>query len=629
MPGEIKQPVIFVVDDDEGLLFLIKQALRREEWSVATAKSSAAALEWLADNVPDLMLLDLELADINASRLIEQLAENNRSAPFIIITGQGDERVAVDMMKRGALDYLVKGLQFLDFIPEVVRRALEQLARTKRLAEAEEDLRQSAHRERQQGAELAAILDAVPMPVFIAHDPDCLHITGNRAAHRLLRIPRGGEASLAASDEARPRHFKAVKDGRELRTDELPAQRAARGFTVQNFEFSLVFDDGTTREILACATPLEDEEGRPRGAINVLVDITERKQAELTGSRLAAIVESSTDAILGRALNGTITNWNKGAEAMFGYSTEEIMGAPISALVPPDRREEFDHVFEQVQSGEIVPAFESARFGKDGRHVDVAVRVSPIKDRSGNIIGVSSILREITERKRLEKEVLEISEREQSRIGQDLHDGLCQHLAGIEFRLLGLKQKLEGKSARQGAEIGELTKLVRQGIEQTRTLARGLSPVMLEADGLMNALEELAVQTHRAFDVSCSFGCPLPILFQDNAVSTHLYRIAQEAIHNAVRHGRAKFISVTLLRVNDRVVLGIRDDGVGFPKKPVKHQGMGMRVMQYRAHMVGGAFVVQHNPDGGTSVVCSLKAAEAVSKSERTKRKRPRARGLN
>jgi signal transduction histidine kinase len=231
----------------------------------------------------------------------------------------------------------------------------------------------------------------------------------------------------------------------------------------------------------------------------------------------------------------------------------------------------------------------------------------------------------MTERRRLEKEVLEISEREQSRIGQDLHDGLCQHLAGIEFRLLALKGNLDGESKKQGAEASELAKLIRQGIEQTRMLARGLSPVMLEADGLINALHELAVQTEKAFDASCSFISPVPILFHDNAVSTHLFRIAQEAVHNAVRHGRAKCISISLVKVNDRVLLGIRDDGIGFPQKPAKGQGMGLRVMEYRAHMVGASLAVQHEPNGGISVVCSLDATQGVRQSGRTKRKRPRA----
>ncbi|MCX5684584.1 MAG: PAS domain S-box protein [Planctomycetota bacterium] len=146
--------------------------------------------------------------------------------------------------------------------------------------QAEEALRDSERRQREKAAELAALLEAVPTPVFIAQDPDCLHLSGNRAADELLRIPRGAEASLSASEDIKPRHFKALKDGRELRLDELPAQRAARGEHVRDFEFSLAFDDGVVRHELGYGTPLVDEQGRPRGAVHVLVDITERKRAE-------------------------------------------------------------------------------------------------------------------------------------------------------------------------------------------------------------------------------------------------------------------------------------------------------------------------------------------------------------
>ena len=144
----------------------------------------------------------------------------------------------------------------------------------------EEALRQSEHRERERAEELAVLLDAVPMPVVIVHDPDATHMTGNRAADELLRQPRGAEASLSAPSDARPRHFKSFKDGRELGLDELPAQRAARGEFIRDFEFDLVFEDGVTRHLLAHGTPLKDFEGRPRGAVHVLVDITERKRAE-------------------------------------------------------------------------------------------------------------------------------------------------------------------------------------------------------------------------------------------------------------------------------------------------------------------------------------------------------------
>jgi PAS domain S-box-containing protein len=241
----------------------------------------------------------------------------------------------------------------------------------------------------------------------------------------------------------------------------------------------------------------------------------------------------------------------------------------------------------------------------------------PLRGTGEPLTGYIGSCIDITERKQLEKEVLKISEREQRRIGQDLHDGLCQHLAGIEFRLIGLKQKLEDKSNPQASEAADLAQLVRQAIEDTRTLARGLSPVMLKPDGLMNALHELASNTEKAFDISCSFNCPAPVLIHDNAVATHLYRIAQEAVHNAIRHGKAKRVVIHLFAQNERMVLGVKDNGVGLAKNPRQHKGIGLRVMQYRAGMVGGSLAVQREPGGGTAVVCSLRSAPPVPKTGR------------
>jgi PAS domain S-box-containing protein len=161
---------------------------------------------------------------------------------------------------------------------------------------AEEALRESERRERRRAEELAVLLDAVPTPVVIVHDPDALHMTGNRATDELLRNPRGGEVSLSAPHEVKPRHFRALKDGRELTLDELPAQRAARGEHVQDFEFSIAFGDGSIRHLLGYGTPLTDEHGCPRGAVHVLVDITNRKQAEEALAQAKAAAEAANAA---------------------------------------------------------------------------------------------------------------------------------------------------------------------------------------------------------------------------------------------------------------------------------------------------------------------------------------------
>lgn len=345
---------VLVVDDDQGLRRLIEKSLAREGYLVHLAGTGRQTLDWLAGHSADLALLDLKLHDMQAGELIERLTAAGQRLPFIVITGQGDERVAVEMMKRGALDYLVKDATFLDLVPEVVRRALAQLERDRKLAEAE------------------------------------------------------------------------------------------------------------------------------------------------------------------------------------------------------------------------------------------------------------------AERQRLEREILQISDRERARIGQDLHDGLGQHLAGIEMLSEVLARKLAARRRPEAATAAEIARLVREAIGQTRQLARGLSPVHLEAEGLMTALAELAANTQKRCGVRCAFECAAPVLLPNHEAATHLFRIAQEAVTNALKHARSKRLVITLHQTPTETTLRVKDFGVGLPDRPPNAPGLGLRLMQHRASLIGASLRVQSDPHGGTSVTCILPAAGAA-----------------
>ena len=339
--GEHNSETVLIVDDDKGLVRLIEKALQGEGFATATALSGTAAKEWLHKNRAGLMLMDLKLQDIQGKELIGQLTEAKHCPPFIVITGQGDERVAVEIMKSGAMDYLVKDVDFLEFVPSVVKRAFGQLNDRRRLKE-------------------------------------------------------------------------------------------------------------------------------------------------------------------------------------------------------------------------------------------------------------------------LEKEILEISDRERQRLGQDLHDGLCQHLAGIELMSQVLEQKLAPKSKADAARVADIAKHVRDAISQTRLLARGLFPVTLESEGLRSALEELAVNTEKIFGINCRLESRGEMKMTDLAAATHLYRIAQEAVSNAFKHGKAKDVTIELDCEPDRVTLSVKDNGVGFSREAANNKGMGLRIMRYRAGMLAGTLSVEPGGGGGTSVVCSV-----------------------
>jgi PAS domain S-box-containing protein len=350
---------------------------------------------------------------------------------------------------------------------------------------------------------------------------------------------------------------------------------------------------------------VDDEQQRQLAAAQDA--ITEQKQAADSLREGAARLRSTLDRMLeGCQIIGPDWRYlyvNAAAAKHARRRPEELLGRTVMEMYPGIEQIEMFGFLRQCLEKRTASRIETEFIYPDGSKALFDLSMHPAPE------GMLVLSYDITERKRLEKEILEISEREQSRIGQDLHDGLCQHLAGIEFRLLGLKQKLKGKASRHAAETAQIAKLVRDGIEQTRTLAHGLSPVMLETEGLANGLQELAINTENAFRISCSFNCPAPVVIRDSAVAMHLYRIAQEAVQNAIRHGKPKFIVINLVVQNERLVLSVKDDGVGFRVKPRKHHGIGLRVMQYRAGMSGGSVIVQRDPAGGTSVVCSLPVA--------------------
>ena len=219
---------------------------------------------------------------------------------------------------------------------------------------------------------------------------------------------------------------------------------------------------------------------------------------------------------------------------------------------------------------------------------------------------VANVLAAAIERRELEEELLNISSNEQRRIGQDLHDGLCQHLAGVEFKTAALAKQLAHDPAK-GGHAASIVELIRNGARQAWMLARGLSPVTLESHGLMSALRELTANSGKLFQLTCRFDCPRPVLVPNNAVATHLYRIVQEAITNAVKHGHARSVVVSLIRTRNSATLAVTDNGTGLPRDLRTVQGMGLRIMKYRADTIGATLTIERAKRKGTNVLCQFK----------------------
>jgi signal transduction histidine kinase len=241
---------------------------------------------------------------------------------------------------------------------------------------------------------------------------------------------------------------------------------------------------------------------------------------------------------------------------------------------------------------------------KDGSTFPMDLAVSELQVSSERMF--TGVVRDITEQRRMEREIIEAGADEQRRIGQDLHDGLCQHLAGIAFATEVLSQKIAARSASEAVNINKIGAMIDQAITLARDLARGLQPVTLDAGGLVAALKAMAANVEEMFHVSCLFVCDGPCLVPDNNVATHLYRIAQEAISNAVKHGRARTVIVDLAVSQRRISLTINDDGIGLKLTNDASVGMGLRTMDYRARVLGGTLRAQPGSKGGTMVVCTV-----------------------
>ncbi len=302
----------------------------------------------------------------------------------------------------------------------------------------------------------------------------------------------------------------------------------------------------------------------------------------------------------------TVSMLNVEFEMVTGYTKEEIVGTSWTRYVAKEdvgRLLQY-HTARRNDPGSAPRNYEFRIVTKQGDHKDIFMTIAVIP---GTRLTVASML-DITERKQLEKEILNISERERQKIGQELHDDLGQHLVGIEVMTKVLKKNLQKTSAEDARYADEINALVKEAIRKTRRLARGLCPVHLVANGFEHALNELASSVTEIFGVTCTFTCPSPVSVRDNARATHLYYIAKEATHNSIEHGRATRIDIELREENGVVRMDVRDNGTGIPDNSIS-TGMGLRTMNYRARMIGASLRIHAQDQGGTVVSCYFDAS--------------------
>lgn len=317
-----------------------------------------------------------------------------------------------------------------------------------------------------------------------------------------------------------------------------------------------------------------------------------------------ALLSTISELIFVLSKQGTVLEFRLPADSDYMLSAEGLVGKSIKELLPPQVSLQAMHYIEKAcRTGQPQVSTYPLHLCNGVRHFEARLAIYDTDQ-------VIALVRDVTDRSYLEREILEISNREQMRIGQDLHDGLGQHLTGITFLAKALERKLAAQSLPEAADAGEINRLVLQALTQTRSLARGLFPVELESNGLLPAFRELAERVQLTCNITCTFDAEPELTVTDRAASLHLFRLAQEAISNAVRHGKAKTVTIQLRRQGLQTELTITDDGQGLPTESAR-KGLGLRIMTYRAQKMGGTLQLQPRPGGGTVVRCAFQEAPA------------------
>jgi PAS domain S-box-containing protein len=371
---------------------------------------------------------------------------------------------------------------------------------------------------------------------------------------------------------------------------------------VDRFSLQVPQVSGERRDFDLRIAPLR-REGELFAYTLTATDTTEQLRAERAIAMQAHMIESMLEGVAMVNDEHVIEISNPAFDAMFGYRRGELIGGNLEQLAarPLTELKQWVPVAVEEKTASLHLEFEARR--RDGSVFAVAGILSrfALAGRNQNLV----VLQDVSERKQLERAILQAVNREQYRIGNDLHDGLGQELTGIALMLRSVAGRMQTEYPALLPEIDGITKLVSNAVESTRALARGLSPVNLERGGLKDALEGLAMHARELYGAKVTFGHRVqgakPLAPE---LANHLYRIAQEAVRNAVRHGGARIIRIHLSIARGKVRVVITDDGSGLPVHALEAPGMGLKIMRYRARMLGGEVRFETAEPHGTRVIC-------------------------
>ena len=464
--------------------------------------------------------------------------------------------------------------------------------------------------------ELAAIVKS-SQEVIVSKDLNGIIMSWNEAAERLF----GYDAAEAIGSD-----ILMLVPSEERGEVMLRFALLMDGVRPPNFEAVRIAKDGRHVEVAGTLSPIRDSSQKLTGVSLIFRDIGERKRAEGDHAQLAAIVESSNDAILIRGLDHTILSWNAAAERLFGWTAAEAVGQPIDLIVPPERTGNLRRFVEGTVRGETMSPVETIHLRKDGARIPTQITFSPVKDQQGKVIAHSYTVRDMTEFKRKEEtlrgyasrlrklsyRLRTVEEKERHAISRELHDRIGQELSTLGLILGSLGARLPQESLRTvEKQMHDMQALLKSIVENVRDVMAALRPPVLDDYGLLAALRQLAVEFAQRSGIAAELsGADLQSRLPP-IVETAMYRISKEALNNVAKHAQAKHVEISLHEVSGRVILDIADDGVGFyPNQvPPDTQHWGLTTMRERAEAVGIEFRLGSAPGAGTRIILEAERA--------------------
>jgi len=695
-PTDMTSVRILIVDDNQTIRRGIRSLLSsRQEWTVCgEAPDGIEAIERVRELRPTLVLMDISMPRMNGIDATRVIRRENPQCEVILVS-QNDPIIGARQAEEiGARGYVAKSEISRTLLPTIDRviapgdpEGPRPGARKSKAAESNGNINNSSSlgdaSEGQPSGQtkltvdhstnllltnapapklasratslLAAIVESAD-DAIISKDLDGVIKSWNSSAERMFGY---------TVEEAIGKHITIIIPPERRAEETKIIDQLKRGQRIDHFETVRMSKDGTTREVSLTISPVLDQDGVVVGASKVARDISERKQQGRGNRLLAAVVESSDDAIISKNLDGVITSWNGSAQRMFGFTEEEAVGKPITIIIPPERRGEEKKILEQLRKGQRVEHFETVRMRKDGTTFDISLAISPVLDEQGRVVGASKVARDITEQKRIDRALRESEEQlrslaegletqvrvrtqeleernaevvaqssllrelsnrllrsqddERRRVARELHDSAGQVLTALGISLANMREHAQ-PNTELAKELRDAQEMLQALNKEIRTMSYLLHPPLLDENGLVEALRWYIAGLSERSGLEIDLQASEKVGRLPGEIELALFRIVQECLTNIHRHSGSKTASIRLSLENSEITLQIQDAGRGMSATRlanVKEQrsGVGLTGIRERVRHLQGVMTISSD-ERGTKVVVTLHVPKSSGRAE-------------